>query len=274
MLRSLFSGPMNRMLREAMRIAPAVVVAVAVTYASTGRDTPPPATQVGTAAVTVVDDAARVVERVTYRSAVERVGDILLSDGRPVSAIEQREVQSAWSLVEQTWPADRRGELVQISVIREDRLGLVGVVHAASAGGWILSIDAADLDDRDLVVETIVHELAHVVTLSPDRFTFGDGTDCDGVAVELGCAQRDSALARFSERFWPEGRPAHAGADGFVTSYANSAVHEDLAETFTALVFDWPVPEDTVAAEKIAFLETDPELAPVRRELSRRLDSQ
>jgi hypothetical protein len=256
-----------------MRMAPAVVVAVAVTYVSTGRDAPPPATRVGTAAVTVVDDAARVVERVTYRTDVERVGDVLLADGRPVSVIDQQEVKSAWALVAQEWPAERRGDLVQLSVIREGPLGLVGVVHPASAGGWILSIDAADLDNRELVTETIVHELAHVVTLAPDRFTFGDATACDGVAVDLGCAAPDSVLARFSERFWPDGRPAHPEADGFVTTYAGTAVHEDLAETFTALVFDWPIPAGTVAAEKIAFLESDPELAALHQELSS-LDSQ
>jgi hypothetical protein len=259
---------MSRIFHAALRMAPAVVLATAVTYVSTGRDAPPPATQVGTAAVTVVDDAARVVERVTYRTDVERVGDVLLADGRPVSVMDQSEVQSAWSLVEQVWPAERRGDLVQISVIREGPLGLVGVVHAASAGGWILSIDAADLDSPELVTETIVHELAHVVTLAPDRFTFGHETVCDGLTVDLGCAERDSVLARFSERFWPEGRPADPGADGFVDTYAGTAVHEDLAETFTALVFDWPIPEGTVAAAKIAFLESDPELAALHHELS------
>jgi hypothetical protein len=259
---------MSRILHAAMRMAVVVVVAMAISYLSTGRDAAPPIPVIGTAAVTVVDDAARVVERVTYRSDVERVGDVVLVDGRPVSVIDQRQVQSAWSIVEEIWPADRRGDLVQISVIREGPLGLVGVVHAASGGGWILSIDAADLDSRELVVETIVHELAHVVTLAPDRFTFGDGTACDGLAVDLGCVERDSVMARFSERFWPGGRPAHPGADGFVSPYADTAVHEDLAETFTALVFDWPIPAGTVAAEKIAFLESDPELAALHQELS------
>ena len=242
------------------------IVAMVIAYALTGRDAAP-ATRVGSATLTVADDTARMVERVGYNGAVERVGDVVIEAGQPVSPIDQPEVALAWATVDEVWPTSRRADLVQLSVIRDDSLGLVGVVHAASGGGWILSIDAADLDRRDIVVETIVHELAHVVTLSPDHFSFADAGGCDGVSIELGCASRDSVLARFHDEFWPDDRSVDDMADSFVTAYASSAVHEDLAETFTAWVFDWPVSGSRVVAEKIAFLRADAELAALREEL-------
>jgi hypothetical protein len=259
-----------RILREAMRAAPVVVMAMTIGYVLTGRETAP-ATRVDSGVVTVADDTARVVEHVDYNAVVERVGDVVLAAGRPVSVTEDPDVALVWGLVDEVWPESRRGQLAQLSVIREGPLGLVGVVHRASAGGWILSIDAADLDRRDVVIETIVHELAHVVTLSPDRFDFGGGSGCDGVISDLGCARRDSALARFSETFWPGGRVAYEGSDGFVTDYARSAVHEDLAESFTAWVFEWPLDETSVASAKIEQLGEDTELLALRDELRERL---
>jgi hypothetical protein len=253
-------------LREAMRMAPMAIVAVAIVYAVTGRDAAP-ATRVGSATLTVADDTARMVERVAYNDVVERVGDVVIEAGQPMAPIDQSEVALAWAIVDEVWPTNRRDDLVQLSVIREDSLGLVGVVHLASDGGWILSLDAADLERRDIMVETIVHELAHVVTLSPDRFSFTDTGDCDGVSIELGCARGGSALARFHERFWPDGRSVDDRDDSFVTPYAGSAVHEDLAETFTAWVFDWPVGGSELVAQKIALLAADAELAALREDL-------
>ena len=249
-----------------MRVAPMAIVAMAIVYAMTGRDATP-TTRVGSASLTVSADTARMVERVSYNDAVERVGDVVIEAGQPVSAIDQPEVALAWAMVDEVWPASRRAELVQLSVIREGSLGLVGVVHAATGGGWILSIDAADLDRRDIVIETIVHELAHVVTLSPDRFSFSDDGDCDGARIELGCARGNSILARFHDEFWDVDRSIDEMADSFVTSYASSAVHEDLAETFTAWVFDWPVSRSSLVAEKIAFLRADEDLAALRDEV-------
>lgn len=225
-------------------------------------------TRIGSASVMIGDDTARVVERVDYSKPVERLGDVLLSGGAPDAAIVDLEVAAVWEAVDRIWPASRRSELIQLSVIREGPAGLVGVVHRSSTGGWILSIDAADMAEPAVVAETIVHELAHVVTLGPDQFRFGNG-DCDGVAIELGCAQRDSVIARYASRF-----RAGSGLDPepgeFVNDYAASAVHEDVAETFTAWVFDWPV-EGPVIDEKLRFLAGEPGLTALRAELSARV---
>jgi len=190
---------------------------------------------------------------------------VVVENGAPSSPIDSSEVAAAWEIVDATWPASRRRDLIQLSVIRERDYGLVGVVHSVADGGWILSIDAADLERPEIVVETVVHELVHVVTLAPVRFEFGDPGRCDGLRIELGCASTGSGLARFADRFWPDGVPADDSEDAFVTAYARSGPHEDLAETFTAWVFEWPTAG--VAAEKVRFLEQDEELSDLRDDL-------
>ncbi|MEM8708330.1 MAG: hypothetical protein AAGE98_17835 [Actinomycetota bacterium] len=221
-------------------------------------------TNVGTAGVAVGGDTARAVERVVYRQDVVRLGDVIVIDGEAANEIRDPDVEAMWEIVRSTWPASLDGELRQLSVIEEGERGLVGVVHPATNGGWILSLDAADLGDRRLLEETIVHELSHVVTLDREVFAFGDG-DCDGTRIELGCASAGTVLAEFAAVFWPDGDPGERSGD-FVNDYAASAAHEDLSETFTSMVMGWTPAGDVIDA-KVALIEADPELAALADEL-------
>ena len=229
-----------------------------------------PSTRVGTAGVELGDDTARIVERVNYRQDVERVGDVIVIDGRPRDELEG-ELAAVWEIVDGIWPVGHRAALAQLSVVREAPRGLVGVVHPSATGGWILSLDVADLEDRALIEETIVHELSHVVTLDRAVFTFGEVDDCTGAAIELGCAAPGSVLAQFVDRFWSGDAANHAAAD-FVNDYASTSAHEDLAETFTAWVLDWPVEGEAIDA-KIAVLAADPQLAALADALRAELGS-
>ncbi|MCH1434621.1 MAG: hypothetical protein L7U56_03040 [Acidimicrobiales bacterium] len=227
------------------------------------------ATDIGAASVTVSGETARVVENVVYRQDVTRLGDVLLVDGQPAEPITEPTVAAMWEIVAATWPVDHRARLRQLSVIEERPRNLVGVVHPSSVGGWVLSLDAADLADRALIEETIVHELAHVLTLDPSVFTFGDG-GCGGERIELGCAHAGSVLADFTAAFWPD-RTRGDDAE-YVNDYAGSAPHEDLAETFTSMVWGW-TPAGEVIDAKTAMLAADPGLAALATELRVLLDS-
>ncbi|GEM_PF-2012582 len=221
-------------------------------------------TDIGGANVALGSRTARVAENVNYREDVERIGDVVLIDGRPSAPIEDERIAAMWDIVDAIWPASLRDDLRQVSVINEASRGLVGVVHPASDGGWILSLDAADVDDRELIEETVVHEISHLVTLDSAVFSF-ETNKCDGRLIPLGCAADGTVLATFADRFWPEGDPSRDPND-FVNDYAATAVHEDLAETFTAMVLEWPVNNETVEA-KIALLASDGELALLAAEI-------
>ena len=227
-----------------------------------------PATRVGVAGVELGDDAARVVERVRYRQDVERVGDVIVIDGQPRDALDG-ELAEIWEVVDAIWPDHLRDRLAQLSVVREDSRGLVGVVHPSGTGGWILSLDVADLPDRALIEETIVHELSHVVTLDRAVFTFDEVDGCSGAAIELGCAEAGSVLAAYANQFWPGDVGSENDAD-YVNGYASTSAHEDLSETFTAWVLGWPVGGPMIDA-KIAMLSADPDLAALADGLRARL---
>jgi hypothetical protein len=249
-----------------LRVATLVVAlgASLVAYSAGAFSAQAPVTRVGDASVALGDDTARAVERVAYRQDVVRIGDVVVVDGVPRQPISDPDIERMWQIVDSIWPDSLDAELRQLSVIEEEPRGLVGVVHPAAGGGWILSLDLADIDDHELVVETIVHELSHVVTLGVDVFTFGAG-DCGGARIALGCARAGSVLSEFAETFWP-GDVASDSATDHVNEYAMTAAHEDLSETFTAWVFGWPLGGATVAA-KVEVMAADPELANLAAEL-------
>ncbi len=223
------------------------------------------APDIGDARVSLGTQSARVIEQVSYRDGVERIADVVIKNGSPVGEIDDPDVAAAWKIVDSVWPASLRAELKQVSVIDEGPRGLVGVVHRSSTGGWILSVDRVDLPDRRLVQETIIHEIAHVVTLGPDVFSFDTEAGCNGVTITVGCAFSGSLMARYAERFWPGGA-VDAPPSALADVYAASAPHEDLAETFTAWVAGWPVVSADVAS-RIEMLSADPEIAPLAAEI-------
>lgn len=154
---------------------------------------------------------------------------------------------------------------------------------------WLLSVDPVDaVERRDEYVHTLVHELAHIVTLgagrvvvdpSPADTLVAQADRCDSPPVVEGCAAAGSVLAAFSEAFWDLG--AVGGPDGvatvgdresatverylaardrYVTVYAASGPSEDIAETFTAMALDHRQPRGSVAEAKVEFLRADAEL--------------
>lgn len=169
--------------------------------------------------------------------------------------------------------------------------GIAAAVQRLDDAGdrWLLSVDPVDaVQRRDRYEHTLVHELAHIVTLGAGRVEVdprpadtlvAQAERCDTPPVVEGCAAADSVLAAFSAAFWdldrvgaPDGvattgdREAAtierylAARDDYVSGYAASGPGEDIAETFAAMALDIRQPRGSVAAAKVEFLRADPEL--------------
>lgn len=154
---------------------------------------------------------------------------------------------------------------------------------------WLLSVDPADAAERpEYYHETLVHELAHILTLGGGVRSDGPfpsladaSSTCAGPAVRHGCLAADSLLARFVEAFWtaedlaaadrihaagPAGFEDAAVArfrerrDAFTSPYGVTDPAEDIAETVVALALDQAQPRGSTAAAKVDMLRQDPEV--------------
>lgn len=172
------------------------------------------------------------------------------------------------------------------SVIRDFRVGdsessdtLAYVLQTDDPEQWTLVVNLAYASDEDLLLSTLIHEYAHILSLSPGQ-TDPEAWSCDTLQLDEGCAEPDSALWAFDQEFWAQygsdaPDPANADADlayefyldhedDFVSDYAATNVVEDFAESFMTFVLE-PEPDgDTTIAQKLLFFWDRPEYVEIR----------
>ncbi|QPE05360.1 hypothetical protein IT882_04685 [Microbacterium schleiferi] len=140
-------------------------------------------------------------------------------------------------------------------------------------------MNLAYASDQDLLLSTLIHEYAHILSLSPGQ-TDPDAWSCDTLQLDEGCAEPDSALWAFDQEFWAAYRsdaPDAANADAdlayefyldheddFVSDYAATNVVEDFAESFMTFVLEPEPDSDTVIARKLLFFWDRPEYVEIR----------
>jgi hypothetical protein len=179
-----------------------------------------------------------------------------------------------WRIVREVWPARYVDVVRQLNIVTDGTGGTLAMVHRSGLdpSTWILSLDDAEPDD--VIRQSLVHELAHVLTLDrSDLSVVARTATCNGSRIAIGCAATGSALADWSREFWTgtDGKAvAEPTADdrrAFVTSYSASSVHEDLAESFMAWVLGSAGNSRTLAPEKAAFFFQRAEFVEVRAEV-------
>ncbi|HEX7097314.1 MAG TPA: hypothetical protein VF183_15615 [Acidimicrobiales bacterium] len=216
--------------------------------------------------------AARSTERVPYGDALRLEAAYVVRDGVLVDAnLAPEPHRAAWDIARAIFPPSVLTQVRQLDVVTDGPRGTLAMVHRSGVATdqWIVSIDTAE--PHRVLRESLVHELAHVLTLrSEDLSTSGD---CDGVRLALGCARDGSALAAWAEAFWPDPTtPATYDPTAFVSTYAATAVQEDLAESFLAYV-NGERGDGPIVAAKLAFFDTRPELAAAAADVRQRLSA-
>jgi hypothetical protein len=227
-------------------------------------------------AIVVVDGfrSAGGVEAVAYQDGVALLEAHIVEDGR-IDGPMGPDAAVIWEATEAVFPPEQLSRLTQFALIADGPGGNLAMVHRSErhGDGWILSIDPADTRSADALRRTLVHELAHLLTLSRSDIAIDpdlDPADCADVVTDLGCARPGSVIADFHTAFWRDG----AGPAGsHVTPYASTSSAEDLAETFTAVVLRLPLGDGPVVDTKRAWVVTRPELAAAVEDLRARLEA-
>jgi hypothetical protein len=175
-----------------------------------------------------------------------------------------------WATVQASLPASALATIRQLNVVSDGPNNTLAMVHRSSLDPhtWVLSVDITE--STTVLQSTLIHEYAHMLTMrTEDLLARSTGKErCNGVRIELGCALAGSALAAWHEQFWVgQSEPADPDSDDFVSPYAASSVHEDLAESFMSWILDdVDSPNDAVAA-RFAFFADRADFVEARRAL-------
>lgn len=156
---------------------------------------------------------------------------------------------------------------------------LAYVHRADDPAYWVLAANLAYADDEDLLLSTLVHEYAHILSLGVADAD-PDITSCGTLELSEGCLAPDSLLLAFDERFWlgygadaptPDDDDPDAAAafyaeheEDFVSDYAATNVVEDFAESFMTFVFEKRPEASSAVAEKVLFFWGVPEYVEIR----------
>ncbi len=212
--------------------------------------------------------------------------------------------QEIWDFVADVIPAEQRTMLSRFVVFTDGVGGTLGAVEPTdSPQYWMLEVDLVDAGYFPDLSATLIHELAHLLTLndaqvitdtdlfySPDDEELYRQADerCDTYFVFEGCSLPDSYLNTFFQRFWagifdewfsidgePDDQVYEERLDAFyqeyavqfVSNYAATSPTEDIAESFLYFVFS-PKPSGlTVAEQKVLFFYEHPEMVDLRQHI-------
>lgn len=217
--------------------------------------------------------------------------------------------QEVWDLFTQLIPPDDRQMVIEFNIFTDGYSNTLAAVDRSKRdiSMWALEADVADLEDKNSLVFTMIHEYAHLLTLQtsqvePDAELAENFNDlvvltekeylCQNYFTGMGCSYADSYINIFYERFWKdiddEWRKVDAlqyntedlvpyynalhdfyktHQDQFVGDYAATHPTEDIAESFTHFVFSPKPVGNSIREQKILFFYEYPELVRLRGDI-------
>lgn len=135
---------------------------------------------------------------------------------------------------------------------------------------------------------TLIHEFAHVLTLSSSQMRYYPQTDnealldrfaqnCTTHLLQEGCLREAAYLDDFIDTFWTDSKKVQASQEGkdvytgnesnFVTAYAATNPGEDIAESFAYYVMKANISGKSIADKKMKFFDNYKRLKNLRLQI-------
>lgn len=217
--------------------------------------------------------------------------------------------QEAWDVFTQLIPPEDRRMVSEFNIFTDGYSNTLAAVDRSKRdiSMWVLEADVADLEDKNSLVFTMIHEYAHLLTLDasqvePDAELATEPNDlvlltekaylCPHYFTGMGCSYADSYINVFYERFWTDIQEEweevdalqyntddfvpyynalydfyKTNQDQFVGDYAATHPTEDIAESFTHFVFNPKPLGNSIREQKLLFFYEYPELVRLREDI-------
>lgn len=194
---------------------------------------------------------------------------------------EQESLKKIWEQTIDILPKELFANFTYFKVGGDGKLGTFAYVTPLDSEGklWCMTVDPADIDEDGFYPYTIVHEMAHYITLNQNQVNYLDDRayPMDRYRDWLCVANEDSYLQSYYKLFWrdiiidwymdrenPYFYFRHQSQ--FITGYASTDCVEDLAENFSAYVFLEKAPTPEIQA-KFDFFDSYPELKSIKNKI-------
>jgi hypothetical protein len=233
----------------------------------------------------------------------EKVSKSLKKDQQDTASQEQ-----AWQFFTTLIPLQDRQMVSEYQVFTDGPGNVLAAVEQSDndPDKWMMEIDVEDLQNKDQLAFTLVHEDGHLLTLNSQQVpadikVFNDPNNdelysqeaaaCPTYFTDEGCSKPNSYINIFYGRFWTpiasewEKIDKHSNdsdpteyydmlhafyqkhSNQFVDDYAITDSSEDMAETFAYFVYSPKPTGQTIKDQKILFFYDYPELIQVRDQI-------
>src|SRR5688572_11803560 len=210
--------------------------------------------------------------------------------------------EEIWNYFSTLIPYESRQHLTEFSIFTDGEDNILAAVAQTydDAELWGLEMDIADTHDYYYLSFTLVHEFAHLLTLSssqvpPSLAIFNNPEDdniyldelsaCSNFFPGEGCSNSDSYINTFYNQFWVDIYEEwneinleededlyyeklddfyYQYEDQFLTDYAVTHPAEDIAESFSLFIFAEKPAGSNIAEQKNLFFYDYPELVELR----------
>jgi hypothetical protein len=114
---------------------------------------------------------------------------------------------------------------------------------------------------------TIIHELGHIISLNNSQVN-PDASTCANLKLDEGCANADSPINTFWNKYWKGVSNPEFDDNKYVTEYATTNETEDFAETFAFFVLGKENDlSSSVKDQKIKMFYSFPDMVAIRTEM-------
>lgn len=204
--------------------------------------------------------------------------------------------QRIWDYFVRIIPPENRSEITQYKIISDGTGNFNAQVYIeakwdqnSTTEKWTLLVDQADFVNERQYTTTLLHEFGHMLTLNINQMDYSlTAENCPRYFKDPGCSKPNTYLQLFYDRFWAgiydEWRAVSSSVDptqvkidlktfydahpkDFVSEYATTAAHEDIAESWMKFVLAPKSAGETLAEKKVAFFYEFPELVQIRSEV-------
>jgi hypothetical protein len=211
--------------------------------------------------------------------------------------------QRVWDYFTSLIPAEQRKWITKYTIFTDgnsNTLAWVGEVEYDDNSRWELGVDILDSTDPIYLTSTIVHEVAHLLTLNSDQIIqkedfiytpFQNTAVCPNFLSTEGCSTAESYINKFYQKFWTviyddwlkivynvdaSNEEEFFKAvdefyskypDHFARAYAAVNIKEDLAVSFEYFILKPKATGSGISAKKIRFFYDYPELVALRKQM-------
>lgn len=209
---------------------------------------------------------------------IEEEGE--LTQNRPGSPRdwEEKELLELWEGVCGWMPENAFDHFDQLVFFTDGEYETVAYVVPLDAGGrrWEFGLDPADAGDETYLIETVLHEYFHSVSLNDQQVKYTARQNVDTYNEEGMVTFKGSYLDDFYQKFWVDYLDDCLACEDtfnfflrhendFVTAYASTDPSEDLCESFAYFVLHRIPRGDEVWQQKLNFFQAYPELVEFRQ---------